>query len=88
MTVQYQEPGIGGEISIFSCMECGAKGNVLEIAYFDTLSITCTFACMYMVGSYSQGGGQFPARGEVNPHSPLNETLIFSFNGDYYELTV
>ena len=53
MTVQYQEPGIGGEISVFSRMECGAEGNVLEIAYFDTLSITCTFTRMYMVDGYS-----------------------------------
>ena len=70
MIVQYQEPGIGGEISVFSRMEHGAKGNVLEIAYFDNLSITCTLTCMYMyiVGGYSQGrrpvskgeGGRIP----------------------------
>ena len=66
MIVQYQEPGRGEVISVFSCMERGAEGNLLEMsktAYFNTLSITCTFTCIctYMVDGYSQegGGGQF-----------------------------
>ena len=55
MIVQYQEPGIGGEISVFSRMEGGAEGNLLEMS---KQPIACTFTCMYMAGGYSKEGGE------------------------------
>ena len=58
-------------------MEGGAEGNLLEMS---KQPIACTFTCMYMVGGYSKGG-------EANPPTSLNESLIFSVNGDYYDLT-
>ena len=59
-------------------MEGGAEGNSLEMS---KQPIVCTFTCMYMAGGYSKGGGG------ANPPISLNESLIFSVNGDYYELT-
>ena len=62
MTVQYQESGIGGEISVFSRMEGGAEGNLLEMS---KQPIASTVTCMYVAGGYSKGGG-----GEQIPPSP------------------